>query len=110
LALDKRERNVADVGLFACRVPAEKRARDIADNGLDVATLATELIRADCCKVALAAIEVRVFPTDEDTVGRATLLVTPRLVFRCKPYAVKVLAAAGRMLNRASPLLICTLD
>ena len=59
----------------------------------------------------MAAIEVTVGSAREDTVGRTTLLATtPRLVFPCMPYAVKALAAAGRMLNLAAPLLSCAFD
>ena len=108
-------------GLFAARLALVKPERDIADNGLNVAALAIEMrplevcwrvgeyTRAVCRRVALAAIEVRVLPA-EDTVGRATYLATPWLLFLCTPDATEALAAAGRMLNLAAPLLICAID
>ena len=53
---------------------------------------------------------MRVLPIDEDTVGRTTLLATPRPVLRFKPNALEALAATGRMRNLAAPLLSCAFD
>ena len=53
---------------------------------------------------------MRGLPVDEDTVGRTTLLATPRFVLRFTPNAVEALAAVGRMLNRAALFFSCTFD
>ena len=53
---------------------------------------------------------MRGLPVDEDTVGRTTLLATPRFVLRFTTNAVEALAAVGRMLNRAALFFSFTFD